>query len=146
MSDRQKHAPVMLPTPDRRQCERALDELVALNVDGISLALLAYRDGHPYLFRGKDLQNAGKLAAMASSMAALSGTMLREIDSDSGEMTLLQGKKGKIIIVQVPAANNLMLLAVHTTEEVNLGLLLAHTKSCVTRVAASFGSTQDGQP
>lgn len=53
-------------------------------------------------------------------------------------MTLLEGRKGKRVVVKVPAQQDLLLLSVHATTAVNLGRRLARVRWCVMNMAASF--------
>lgn len=119
----------------RQRCESVLDGLIG-RVDDVSLALLAFCDGLPLLMRSRDRIDAGKLAAMSASMAALSDTLLREISNDMAELTLLEGSKSKILVLRVPVPSNLLLLMVHAQSTANLGRLLVHVKECAAKVAA----------
>jgi len=119
----------------RQRCESVLEGLLA-RVDDVSLALLAFCDGLPLLLRSRERLDSGKLAAMSASMAALSDTLLREVSGDAAELTLLEGKNGKILVLRVPVASQLLLLMVHARSTANLGRLLVHAKECAAKVAA----------
>lgn len=69
-----------LGPPDRVRCAAALDRLLRSN-DGISAAMLALRDGRPFVERHRNLVDGGKLAAMASSLVALGHRVLRDLKS-----------------------------------------------------------------
>lgn len=130
-------SPAPTPLPDRVQCERALDNLMRSG-EPLTMALLAFRDGRPFALRSTVRRDPGKCAAMSSSLAALSNAILRDIDQDRSELTLLEGAKGKIVLIQVPSGNNLLLLAVHAKSDANLGRILAYSKSCAGEIAKAF--------
>ena len=126
-----------IPEPDRRQCETALDALMATS-DSLDTVLLAYRDGRPFLLRSRSRQNPGKLAAMIGSLVALSQTLLKETSQDTLDLAVLEGAKNKLVTTRIAAGDGLLVLAALADSSVSLGRLLNDTRACANRVASSF--------
>lgn len=123
--------------PNKQLCEQAIEGLMSSS-EPVSSVLLAYRDGRPFVLKSKAKPNAEKFSAMASSLGALSTSILRELGGDKNELTLIEGVQSKLILVSIPTANHLLLLAVHAELGANLGRLLTYTKACANTVAGSF--------
>ena len=123
--------------PDRALCTQALDRLLSSS-DGISAAMLALRDGRPFVERCAGSVDSGKFAAMTSSLVALGHSVLRELDAGPLDHVLIEGGTGKLVVANIPGSNGLLLLAVLATPEARLGLVLGHAKTCVQAVAAAF--------
>ena len=130
--------------PDRRLCEAALSELLTTR-ESIITALLASRDGRPYIIKTRDKgQNPSRLAAMVSSLAALSQSILKETTQDGFDLALLEGDRSKLAVLKIPAGNGLLTLAVLADAGVNLGRMLSDTRTCAAKVDASFHARQPG--
>ncbi|TWI11976.1 putative regulator of Ras-like GTPase activity (Roadblock/LC7/MglB family) [Lysobacter ruishenii] len=123
--------------PDRSRCASALDHLVAS--DGILAAMLAMRDGRPFLMRNRNRRwEEGKMAAMVSSTVALGQTFLRELTAGPLDHILIEGTEGKLVICSVARSNSLLLLAVVAERDARLGMVLGHSKTCAQAVAEAF--------
>lgn len=132
--------------PDRRICEAALVELLTTR-EAIITALLASRDGRPYLIKSRDKGQApSRLAAMVSSLAALSQSILKETTQDGFDLALLEGERSKLAVLKIPAGNGLLTLAVLADAGVNLGRMLSDTRACAGKVDASFRVRPRVQP
>lgn len=129
--------PQPLVQPDRDRCEQALHKLI-YSGEPVVTAMLAYRDGRPYLAKSHARPDPGKLAAMTSALAALSSTVLRELAGDASDLTLIEGRSGKLVLIPVAAADRLLMLAVHAEGNANLGRLLSYARACAAQVDAAF--------
>jgi predicted regulator of Ras-like GTPase activity (Roadblock/LC7/MglB family) len=123
--------------PDRNRCATALDQLLRTGED-ISAALLATRDGRPYLERSRIPQYGGRFAAMSSSLVALGHSVLRELGASPLDHILIEGGEGKLIVTSVPGSAGLLILSVLATRDARLGLVLSRSKICVQAVSRAF--------
>lgn len=120
--------------PDRDTAMQALGRIVA-GCDGVQAAMFALRDGRPYACRSLDGIDGGRLAAMTSSLAALGGTVLRELRAGAMDHLLVEGEDGKLVIVGVPGTGGLLVLAVLAERRTRLGLVLSHARLCARALA-----------
>ena len=101
---------------------------------GIRVAALVLRDGRPYAQVHHGHVDAGKLAAMASSLTALGTTVLRELAAGALDHVLVEGTDGKLVLVRLPELSGLMILAVQASAETRLGLVLGQARACAVAV------------
>jgi len=120
---------------DRTRCIAALDRLIH-GCDGVKAAMFALRDGRPWAERSRSKVDAGKLAAMSSSLVALGRTMLRELDAGELGHVLVDGSEGKLVLSSVTGSGGLLILAVLAERDARLGLVLGHARMCSATVAA----------
>lgn len=126
-----------LTEASRAACASALDALLE-RCEGISAAMLAFRDGRPYVDRVRDQPARGKFAAMSSSLVALGQTVLREVQGGTLDHVLVEGTDGKFVVSSIPGSGGLLVIAVLAQRDARLGLVLGHTKSCVLAVSAAL--------
>jgi predicted regulator of Ras-like GTPase activity (Roadblock/LC7/MglB family) len=125
--------------PNRLACESALNELVNSR-DFVISALLATRDGRPYLFKSRDKNmHPARFSAMVGALAGLSQSVLKETTQDGLDLLLLEGQRSKLAVLKVPANNGLLVLAVMADAGTNLGLMLSCARTCAAKVNDSFG-------
>lgn len=123
--------------PNRARCEAALQRLLDSG-EPVVTAMLAYRDGRPFLTKSLAKPDPGKLAAMTSALSSLSSTVLKELAQDAADLTLIEGRTGKLILIPIPAAKRLLMLAVHAEGSANLGRILAYCRTCAIQVDEAF--------
>lgn len=113
-----------------KQC---LDTLLD-SVPSVLGVFLATDDGFEITqaISGKQFEPA-KLAAMASSMVALSHAMVGEMDLGETENLLIEARLGKVLLLSVPCEPALS-LAVIARPSATLGQVLVHSKFCVGRL------------
>ena len=126
--------------PNRSQCEAALDRLVGSS-DGIRAAMLALRDGRPFVERCRARVDGGKFAAMVSSLVALGQTALRELSAGGLDHVLVEGREGKLVVSSIEGSGGLLLLAVLADSDARLGLVLGQAKTCAQAVSDAFPRT-----
>lgn len=129
--------------PDRSRSLAALDRLLQ-GCEGVSAAMLALRDGRPFVEKVQSGVDSGRFAAMASSLAALGQSVLRELKAGSMDHVLVEGDQGKLVLVTVPETGGLLLLAVLATHGARLGLVLGHARICAQAVAAAIPAVKAG--
>jgi predicted regulator of Ras-like GTPase activity (Roadblock/LC7/MglB family) len=80
----------------------ALEEL--LERSGANAAIIASRDGRPFAEKTRERigVESGRLAAMASSLAALGDGVLRELSSGALDHVLIEGSGGKFVVCRIP--------------------------------------------
>lgn len=131
--------------PDRRICEAALSTLLTTR-ESVTSALLATRDGRPYLFKTRDKsQHPARFAAMVGALAGLSQSILKETSQDGFDLALLEGERSKLAVLKIPAGDDLLTLAVLADANVNLGRMLSDTRTCASKVAAAFPAPAAGK-
>ena len=106
-----------------------LEQLLDM-VPAVIGAFLATDDGFELtqVVSGKDLEPA-RLAAMCSSMIALSHALVEESDLGESENLLIEAKKGKILLLTIASQPRLS-LAVIARPSATLGQVLVHSKVC----------------
>lgn len=72
----------------------------------------------------KNITNAGKLAAVSSSILAMVQAFMGEINLDGCQSLTLDAAKGKVLLTAIPNEKHPMLLVVLTSKNVLLGQLL----------------------
>jgi predicted regulator of Ras-like GTPase activity (Roadblock/LC7/MglB family) len=107
---------------------RQLAELVAANTE-ITLAVVTSADGfevaaHP------DLPMAQRIAAMSSSLQALSEAMAREAGLSRSRNLIIESDGGTIVVLGIPDISPRLSLAVVASGKEILGRLLWATRSC----------------
>lgn len=116
-------------TPDRQRATQALERLF-LGCDGVKSAMFATRDGRLFAEKSQASVDGNKLAAMSSSLVALGRTALRELQAGDPDHVLIEGSDGKLVLTSVPDTGGLLLLAVLTSHNARLGLVLGHARAC----------------
>jgi len=122
---------------DRARCAQALEVLIE-RCEGVDAALLVLRDGRPFLEKGRADLDRGRMAAMASSLAGLGQSVLKELQKGMLDHVLIEGATGKLVVSVVPGTAERLLLAVSATADARLGLVLGQAKICCTEVALAM--------
>ena len=110
---------------------------------GIQVAALGLRDGRAFAQMHREPVDAGKLAAMASSLTALGATTLRELSAGALDHVLIEGEHGKLVLVRLPELSGLMILAVQATAETRLGLVLGQARTCAVALGEVLARAAD---
>jgi predicted regulator of Ras-like GTPase activity (Roadblock/LC7/MglB family) len=115
---------------------RQLAELVAANTE-ITLALVTSADGfevaaHP------DLPMAQRIAAMSSSLQALSEAIVREAGLSRSRSLIIETDGGTIVVLGIPDTSPRLSLAVVASGNETLGRLLWATRGCCAALGRSL--------
>ena len=132
----------MQPTNQRfappvvESAQRQLVEFVAANPD-VKLAVVTSGDGfevvaHPHL------PMAQRIAAMSSSLQALSEAIAREAGLGRSRNLILETDNGTIVVLGIPNINPRLSLAVVASGSEILGRLLWATRTCCAALESSF--------
>ena len=132
----------MQPTNQRfappvvESAQRQLVEFVAANPD-VKLAVVTSGDGfevaaHPHL------PMAQRIAAMSSSLQALSEAIAREAGLGRSRNLILETDNGTIVVLGIPNINPRLSLAVVASGGEILGRLLWATRTCCAALESSF--------
>ena len=116
--------------------QRQLAELVAAN-PGVTLAVLTSGDGfevaaHPHL------PIAQRIAAMSSSLQALSEAILREAGLSRSRNLIIESDGGTVVVLAIPDTSPRLSLAVVASGSEILGRLLWATRSCCAALGRSL--------
>jgi predicted regulator of Ras-like GTPase activity (Roadblock/LC7/MglB family) len=116
--------------------QRQLAEFVAAN-PGVTLAVLTSGDGfevaaHPHM------QIAQRIAAMSSSLQALSEAILREAGLSRSRNLIIESDGGTIVVLAIPDTSPRLSLAVVASGSEILGRLLWATRSCCAALGRSL--------
>jgi predicted regulator of Ras-like GTPase activity (Roadblock/LC7/MglB family) len=127
----QRFAPPVLAA-----AEKQLSEFVAANPD-ISLAVLTSSDGfevaaHPKLPMGQ------RIAAMSSSLQALSEAIAREAGLSRSRNLIVESDNGTIVVLGVPNITPRLSLAVVASGSEILGRLLWATRTCCAALSSTL--------
>jgi len=120
---------------------RRLQELLA-DQSSILAAVIATHDGFEVACAQRQgAISAARVAAMASSLQALGGSMVAE--TASGECTdiIINGSLGRLLVFDIPLSGAGLLLCVQTTSEAALGSILFAVRSCMSDIENTLGVT-----
>ena len=104
-------------------------------VPAIIGAFLATDDGFEItqLVSGRDME-AARLAAMCSSMVALSHALVQESELGHSENLIIEAQKGKILLLTISSTPK-MSLTVIAKPTATLGQVLVQSKICVAQIS-----------
>ena len=124
-----------MKSPGREHCAAVLEKLL-VDCEGVRAAMLALRDGRPFVEKSRSPIEGGKFAAMSSSLSALGQSILRELHGGSLDHVVVEGSEGKLVVTTVPGAGGLLILAVLAERSALLGLVLGRSKACARELLA----------
>lgn len=122
---------------NRTICTQAITKLLD-NCPGVTAAMIALRDGRPFMDRGLNKVDSGKFAAMSSSLQALGSSVLKELDAGRLEHLVVTGEQGTLVITSIPESMNMLTLAVLTEGTPLLGMVLGRSKVCAQTIATAL--------
>ena len=111
------------------ETQRQLGAFAAAN-SAISFAVVAAEDGIELAAYPPRCPTTGRLAAMSSSLHALSETLLREARLVDGRSLIVEADGGVVIVLQVPDTKPRVSLAVVASGSGILGQLLWASRNC----------------
>ncbi|RLL36946.1 roadblock/LC7 domain-containing protein [Acinetobacter cumulans] len=111
--------------------EYAHEHLNALlrDISEVEFTMLCSTDGFELSSASKKkIENAGKLAAVSSSILAMVQAFMGEINLEGCQSLTLDANNGKVVLTAIPNAKYPMVLVVLTSKHVLLGQLLYSIK------------------
>lgn len=111
--------------------QRASEQLEALGASnsGISLAVLTSEDGFEIAaYRASAI--SGRIAAMSSSLQALSEAITREAGLEGQRGLVIEADNGTVIVLGIPSTTPRVSLAVVASNAETLGALLWAARNC----------------
>ncbi|RKG54218.1 roadblock/LC7 domain-containing protein [Acinetobacter cumulans] len=114
--------------------EYAHEHLNALlrDISEVEFTMLCSTDGFELSSASKKkIENAGKLAAVSSSILAMVQAFMGEINLEGCQSLTLDANNGKVVLMAIPNAKYPMVLVVLTSKHVLLGQLLYSIKKIV---------------
>ena len=120
-----------------RAVQIRLEQLLEM-VPAVIGAFLATDDGFELtqVVSGKDFEPA-RLAAMCSSMIALSHALVQESDLGKSENLLIEAQNGKILLLTIASQPRLSLTVI-ARPTATLGQVLVHSKVCAEAIRQSL--------
>ncbi len=110
------------------QAKNHLNELLH-TVSGINFVMLCTSDGFEVaVATKKNLDNAGKIAAVSSSILAMVTAFIQEISLVGCKTITLDADNGKVVLSSVEHTQYPMVMVASTTDDVLIGQLLFYMK------------------
>lgn len=125
------------PMTTQRACLTHLEALVSNNA-GIQGALLSTIDGFEVAAHMSGTPSPKKLAAMTSSLLALSEAVTLESGLGQCQDLVIEARSGRILLMEVPSASHKSVLTVLCTESATLGSVLWAAKNSREQIAQSL--------
>ena len=113
---------------------RQLEELVGANPQ-ISLAVLTTGDGFEVAAHGREASQTQRVAAMSSSLQALSEAIVREAGLSDSRNLIIESTTGVIVVMGIANVEPRLSLAVVASGENILGHLLWTARNCCMTLA-----------
>ena len=107
----------------RGACREELEALVSQTV-GIESASVASGDGFEVASVLRGEVAGDKLAAMASSLLALSEAVVQELRMKACRNVIIESEKGSIVTLRIPSADRELLITVLCSDAASLGSVL----------------------
>jgi predicted regulator of Ras-like GTPase activity (Roadblock/LC7/MglB family) len=107
----------------RRACREEVERLVTQTI-GVDSAAVVSGDGFEIASMLRHGVAGEKLAAMASSLLALSEAVVRELRMQVCRNVIIESERGSVVTLRVPAARRELLISVLCSDAASLGSVL----------------------
>ncbi|MEO6937394.1 MAG: roadblock/LC7 domain-containing protein [Collimonas sp.] len=123
--------------PQQAQRDACMEAMARLlhSVQGSYTSVLATVDGHLVTHISYNRDRPARVAAMIGSLCALGETLSKEINQRDYRDVLIQTDTGLSVIQRLPKPAQRLVLMTASNNEANLGVLLAHSRTCATSLA-----------
>lgn len=106
------------------------------DISEVEFTMLCSTDGFELSSASKKhIENAGKLAAVSSSILAMVQAFMGEMNLEGCQSLTLDANNGKVVLTAIPNAKYPMVLVVLTSKNVLLGQLLYSIKKIVEAIS-----------
>lgn len=119
-------------------CREHLEAMVR-DTGGIESAAIVTGDGFELAAVLRHGLSGNKLAAMTSSLLALSEAVVEELKMRGCRNVIVEGEGGTVVMIRVPAAGLDLLMSVLCRESAVLGSVLYAARACAARLGALLG-------
>lgn len=107
----------------RNACREEIESLVTQTV-GIESASVVSGDGFEIASVLRGDVSGDKLAAMASSLLALSEAVVQELRMNACRNVIIESDRGSVVTLRIPAADRELLISVLCSDAASLGSVL----------------------
>jgi predicted regulator of Ras-like GTPase activity (Roadblock/LC7/MglB family) len=112
------------------------------NNPGVLAAQVCTVDGFEVVAVHRNEESRRRLAAMASSLHALGSALVQEVDLGSYENLVLEGSRGKVLMMSVPGCDGTLLLTAIASQDALFGHFHYVCKTCCEALGQQFSSAQ----
>lgn len=120
--------------PSVAVCQAQIEAMVR-DTAGIDSAAVVTGDGFEVAAVLRHDVSGNKLAAMSSSLLALSEAVVEELKMRGCRNVIIEGEAGTVVMIRVPAPGADLLMSVLCRETAVLGSVLYAARDCATRLA-----------
>lgn len=124
----------MKPHPLRSCCIETIETLVSTTA-GVGSAAVVTGDGFEVASMLRADISADRLAAMASSLLALSEAIAKELVKQPCRNVIVEAKGGSLVTIRIPSRQHELLISVLCNEASSLGSVLYATRDAARRLA-----------
>jgi uncharacterized protein len=118
-------------------------ETLASNAMGVTGIVLTSSDGFELASYNIAPEKTGKLAAMGSSLQALSDALAREGGLRNTKSVMVEVENGHILMTKVPASSPPLTLALFANESAIVGKLLWEVKNACIELALAINEAKE---
>ena len=112
----------------RQACRQQIETLVQQTLGVVSASVVS-GDGFEVASLLRDDISGDKLAAMASSLLALSEAVVQELRMNSCRNIIIESDRGHVVALRIPASEHELLLCVLCNDSASLGAVLFAARS-----------------
>ncbi len=121
----------------QKACQQHIETLVQ-QTRGIASASVVSGDGFEVASLMRDEISGDKLAAMASSLLALSEAVVQELRMDGCRNIIIESERGSVVSLRIPASEHELLLCVLCNDSASLGAVLFAARSTAQGIGMSL--------
>lgn len=109
----------------------------------ITAAVLLTEDGFEVAALDTDQAKTSRLAAMGSSLAAISSAIAQEAGIAAYRRLIVESEEGMVAVTKVPDCKPSMILAVVCSDQSKLGQLIWSANHCCTEISKALKKTNN---
>lgn len=132
---------MLSPDADRAAICREHLEAMVHDTAGIESAAVVTGDGFELAAVLRHGLSGNKLAAMTSSLLALSEAVVEELKMRGCRNVIIEGESGTVVMIRVPAEGLDLLMSVLCRESAVLGSVLYAARTCASRLGVLLAAS-----